>query len=77
MCNCRKEKLNMYRDEGHYTPQEILVLNCFIVNHIKFCPFCGENLQPERSKREDFFLKKPNKEELIPLDMDDFLSFVK
>ncbi len=20
---------------------------------IKFCPFCGENVQPERSKRED------------------------
>lgn len=22
---------------------------------IKFCPFCGENYQPDSSKREDFF----------------------
>lgn len=66
----RKEMLKIVSELYWSDSDESQILNSFINDFF-------DQYQPERSKREDFFLKKPNKEELVPLDMDDFLSFVK
>lgn len=47
MCNCRTEKLKIYKENDFYTPEQICILNRFLLHNIKFCPFCGENLQEE------------------------------
>jgi hypothetical protein len=54
MCNCKKETdLVDVEIEGNSIwiyEKDAEFLTDF---KISFCPFCGENLQPESSKRED------------------------
>jgi hypothetical protein len=47
MCNCRNEELEI---DGKYLYVEDYKNIRYEIN---FCPLCGENVQPERSRRED------------------------
>jgi hypothetical protein len=49
MCNCKNDELET---DGKYLYVEDYKNVRYEIN---FCPICGENVQPERSKREDCF----------------------
>lgn len=54
MCNCGKNGIKIENQKVLTHDSE---WGWELVEDAIFCPFCGENLQPERSKREDDYGK--------------------
>lgn len=79
MCNCKNDEFMIdnnqlcvwNHDEGEFFYSSTM---CY-----KFCPICGENLQPERSKREDLIemIVPPEPDKLTKMRLEQDIEFVK
>ena len=54
MCNCSNE--DFWVREGKLWGEYDGDFHAYPSESYSFCPICGENLQPERSKRKDYDL---------------------
>lgn len=53
MCKCKNEEFMIDDNQLCVWDEEMQGYYYSSIHCHKFCPICGENLQPERSKRED------------------------
>lgn len=52
MCNCECDDFRINGSHLEIFNSEYAEWEAYEIN---YCPICGENVQPERSEREDFF----------------------